>query len=65
MEPADIAQLDQAAASSRSLGKMRAAFYTGAVEGGAPRWLAALLTIVHVYGSDVANEYAQAAHPEE
>lgn len=59
MEPADVAQVDQANAASRSVGGMRAAFYRGAVEGGMPRWLAAVTTIVYVYGADVAAEYAK------
>ena len=55
-DAASIAQVDQGLAAAHDHGRLRGRFYQGAVEGGAPPLLAAVLTVIHAYGSDVVAE---------
>lgn len=53
-DPSDVAAIDQGSAASRDLGRMRASYYRGAVEGGAPRWLAATVTLIHAIAREIS-----------
>ena len=59
MDDAQLIHLaDQNDAINRSLGARRGAYYHAARQAGAPRWLAAAVTLIDAYGDALHTGYS-------